>query len=83
MYFFKVAPFCLEFGGGGGEVGGVDQIQVYVVELELLEGGFECGECRWVFRAGYFGGYEELGAWDAGLFDGLAELGFVAVDWEA
>ena len=59
----------------------VGGLQIYVVELELLEGGFESS--NWVCDAAhYFGCDIELASVDAAFFDGEAEFWFRLVDWD-
>ncbi len=57
----------------------MDEVEVDVVEAELLEGASKSGFDGVVLVDAGFGGDEELGARDAGLLDGGAELGLIAV----
>ena len=66
----------------GAEERHVDQVQVDVVDAELLQRGADGGRDVFDFAAD-FGGEEELGARDAAVFDGLAQLGFGAVGFGA
>lgn len=58
----------------------MDQVEVYIVELELLKGYGERGLGVLDLGARDLGCYKELLTWNASLFDCVAEFGFVAID---
>lgn len=69
---FQISPLCLQVLIRVGKPRSVDEVEVYVVEAQLLEGQVKRLEGWLLLLPVGFGSYEELVSWYAGCFNGFS-----------